>query len=325
VTFRHFLSWRPLFYEALLPALRRLGPAPGDAVLGALGWLYTAVWPPRRRALSAALARARAALGTDWDPSATLAALSATIPRFLARDYLLDHASNARVFARFDVTGFEHVERSLASGRGVILLGSHLGGHLAALHWLYRQGVPLRLLVQRPRHVSRSLNAWFDRASSHAQSSFFLQRILPPSAAVERLLRARAALREGMAIYLTGDIPWDGPNARPGRLLGHAHMFLSVWTDLAVLTRTPVIPLFCTHRPGGRFALTFESPWTISPGAEDAAVARYLARLEAEIAAHPADAVAHLLWPCYNTPTPEPPALPRFSHASLPAARCEIS
>jgi hypothetical protein len=32
-------------------------------------------------------------------------------------------------------------------------------------------------------------------------------------------------------------------------------------------------------------------------------VNRYLARLEAQISAHPADAVAHLLWNCYGPAT----------------------
>ncbi len=90
------------------------------------------------------------------------------------------------------------------------------------------------------------------------------------------MLRARAALRDGLAVYLTGDIPWPGPNARPGRLLGQPQRFLSVWADLAVLARAPVFLVFCTHRPGGRFALTIEPPWTLAPGDEPAAVARYL-------------------------------------------------
>src|SRR5215218_6037947 len=77
VSLRHFLSWKPLFYEALLPALRRLSPARGDAVLGGLDRLTTALWPPRRRELSRALRGARAPLGADWDPGALRPALAA--------------------------------------------------------------------------------------------------------------------------------------------------------------------------------------------------------------------------------------------------------
>ena len=122
--------------------------------------------------------------------------------------------------------------------------------------------------------------------------------------------RARSALRSGLAVYLSGDIPWAGSNTRPGHLLGHSHSYLSVWADLAVLTRAPVFLTFCTHRPGGRYALTIDPPWTLTAGEEPEAVARYLARLESEIKAHPADAVAHLLWPCYGPPSPTSASTP---------------
>src|SRR5258708_2064015 len=82
------------------------------------------------------------------------------------------------------------------------------------------------------------------------------RRALSPVMAVERILRARSALRDGLAVYLTADIPWDGPNSRPGRLLGQTHRFLSVWADLAVQTRVPVFLVFCNHRGGGRYTLT---------------------------------------------------------------------
>ena len=96
-------------------------------------------------------------------------------------------------------------------------------------------------------------------------------------------------------------------------MLGRPQPFLSVWADLAVLTRAPVFFTFCTHLPGGRYALAIEPLGTLAPGDEEQAVARYLARLESEVAAHPADAIPYLLWPCYAPlprvePTPRSPA-----------------
>jgi lauroyl/myristoyl acyltransferase len=301
---RHILSWKFFFYQLVVPVLRRLGPGRCDLALGGLGRLIAAVWPPSRRALDAAVARARTGLPTVGDRAALRPRLAANWARFVARDCPLDAARDDQVLARFAVRGFEDLRNTLDAGRGAIIVGSHLGGHVAALHWLYRRGVPLRLLVQRPRHVSHELDRWFDRAAPHPQAEFFLSRGLSPEQAAERMLRARAALRDGLAVYLTGDIPWSGPNARSGCLLGQSLSFLSVWTDLAVLTRAPVFLLFCTHRPGGRFAVTIGPPWALAPGEEDDAVALYLARLETEIAAYPADAVAHLLWPCYGPPSP---------------------
>lgn len=303
VTFRHLLSWKSLFYGTLLPALGSQPAARGDAVLGSIG---RAGWclPARRREMIQAVSRAREALGADWPVEETARGLAANVPRFLARDCLLGPASDEELAGRFDVTGLEHLEAATAGGRGAILLGCHLGSHLAGVHWLLRRDHRLRLLVQRPSHVSERMRAFFDAEGPLPQSRLFLKRDLTPGQAAERLLAARSALRAGHAVYLNGDIPWAGPNSHPGRLLGQRRDFLGVWADLAVLARVPVVAMFCTHLPNGRHRLHFHAPWTIQSGGEAIAVKRYLEQLEAEIAAHPADAVAHLLWPCYSEPTP---------------------
>jgi lauroyl/myristoyl acyltransferase len=299
VRLRHLLCWKAVFYDAVLPALRVLGPGASDAVLAGMGRL-AAAWPPKRRSLEGALARASAVLQADWDVTATRRALAMNSARFQARDYLLDISAD-QALARFDVRGFEHVESAMGRGHGVIVLGSHLGAYLAGLHWMLRRGVALRLLVQRPRHLSAAFRRLLDRHEGpHPQSSFFLKRGLPPAEAAVRMLRARDALRDGLAVYFSGDVPWSFINARPGRLLGKERTFLSVWADLAVVARSPVVPMFCTHRAGGRFALAFDPPWEIPPGGQATAVTRFLARLEAAIVAHPADAIAHLTWPCYQ-------------------------
>jgi lauroyl/myristoyl acyltransferase len=304
VTFRHFLSWKPLFYDILLPMLRPLGPARFDLALAALGHLQARAWPGRRRELRSALARVAAALGTEWDMTGTLEALEVNVLRFLARDYMLDGTSDEAFFGRFDVAGCEHLEMALAAGRGVILVGCHLGNHLSAMHWMYRRAIPLRLLIQRVTHCSHYLRARFDVSTGpHPQAGFFLRRNLTSELATQRILRTRSALRDGMAVYLKGDVPWFGANTRPGRFLGIERPFQSLWAEFAGLFRAPVIPVFCTHRPAGRFALSFDPAWNVARGDEASAVARYLARLEAEIAACPTDAVAHLLWNCYGPAT----------------------
>jgi lauroyl/myristoyl acyltransferase len=237
-------------------------------------------------------------------------ALGAGISRFLARDYLLDSPDDAETLARFDVTGGDAFDASLHAGRGVVLVGAHFGGHLAALHWLYRRGAALRLMVQRPKHVSAALNSYFHREEHGAdpQSGYFLERSLHPAECVARLIRARAAIRAGKVVYLPGDVPWSGPNTRTGRLLGRPQRLLSVWADLAALTDSPVFFVLCSHLPGGRFSLAFHPAGHVRTGEEAAAVGRYLFHLETAIAAHPADAVAHLLWPCFgpSCPTPAP-------------------
>jgi phosphatidylinositol dimannoside acyltransferase len=312
---RRILSWKFLFYDLLLPILRALGPARGDAVLGLLGRLAMAARPRSRNRLRAALARAGAALDVDWSIDATWPRLAANTARFLGRDYPLDRLPDAAILSRFDVRGYERLSATLRDGRGAILVGSHLGAHIAGVHWLFRRGVPLRLLVQRPRHVSRELNRRFDAPGPHPQSEMFLRRDLSPAVAVERIFRARAALRDGLAIYLNGDIPWYGPNTCSGLLLGRRQRLLAIWTELAILTGAPVFLVFCTHQDGGRFALEIEAIGHLRPGEEETAVADYLKQLEARIATSPADAVAHLAWPCYESPPSCAPQLRRKKRA----------
>ncbi len=299
---RRILSWKFVFYDLLLPTLRMLGATRGDAILGFLGRLAMALRPRRRSQLRASLERVKVALDADWSIETTWPALAANTARFLARDYPLDSQPDEAVLCRFDVRGYERLSATLADGRGAILVGSHLGAHIAGVHWLFRRGVSVRLLVQRPRHVSRALNRRFDTGGRHPQAEMFLRRDLSRAVAVERVFRARAALRDGMAIYLNGDIPWTGPNTCAGRLLGRSQHFLAIWTELAVLTSAPVFYVFCTHLPGGRFALEIEAIGHLHSGEEESAVADYLKQLEARIEASPADAVAHLGWPCYVSP-----------------------
>ncbi|WP_197446543.1 LpxL/LpxP family acyltransferase [Tautonia plasticadhaerens] len=301
---RHLTSWKPWFYRAMLPALRRLGPEGCDAALVAVGLVLGTV-PGRRGRIDRRLRSARSALGCVWDLEVARSGLAGNLARFAARDCTLEGLADDEAIARFDVDGAGHLDAVLADGRGAILLGGHFGAYLSAMHWLVRRRVPMRAMVQRPRHVSAELARWFDRAGTagdpdslgrHPQSGFFLRRSMPPGEGVLRVLRARSALREGMAIFINGDVAWDAGCARPGRLLGRESNYQSAWADLAAITGAPVLPVFCSHRPGGRFSMTIDPPWSLSAGDQQRAVDRYLSRLESAIAAEPAEAIAHLLW-----------------------------
>ena len=74
---RRVLSWKFVFYDLLLPVLRILGPARGDAILGFLGRLAMALRPRRRKRFRASLVRASAALDADWPIETIAPALAA--------------------------------------------------------------------------------------------------------------------------------------------------------------------------------------------------------------------------------------------------------
>lgn len=297
---RRMFTWKFYFYEMLLPGLGSMPPARADAVVRAAGWLSTYLRPGRRARLKAAMDRVDALLKRDGGKAAWRD-LAESAARFTARDYTLDGASDADALGRFDVVGFDAVREAMARGRGAILVGSHLGAHVAGMHWLFRRDLPIRALVQRPKHVSRELDRRFDSAAApHPQAEFFLKRHLTPAAAVERMMHARAALRDGHALYLNGDIVWDGSNTRTCRLLGREHPFLAVWAELACLTRAPAFLVFCRHLDAGRFAIEFKPLDTSAPARPEQLLSAYLAEVEAQVALDPSEAVAYLTWPCYT-------------------------
>lgn len=305
ISARRLFSWKFAFYDLMLPALRTLGPARADRVLAALGLAAAWAWPGRRKRLARALGRISEALGTDGPSPSAWPEFAAGTVRFLARDYLLDVADDACALGRFEVSGDDRLREAVASGRGAILVGGHFGAHLAGVHWLLRSGLPVSAMVQRPPHISGVLSRLFDaRLAQGPEHDLFLRRKSPRVAAVELLLRARAVLRKGQVVYACGDIPWQGRNCRPGRLLDHEDTFLAIWADLAALTRVPVFHAFCDYLPGGRYRLEIAAADQVRPGEEDQAVADFLMRLEARVARDPAQAVAHLLWPCYQPPGP---------------------
>ena len=301
MTLRDAMTWKYWFYEVWLP---RLAQAPSEQAVRGLNRLgrLLAAWPGRFAQTLDQVRRVRLALDVEWDDRQVTHRLLEGLPRFHARDYLLDHRDVNQLDQLFDVEGWEPVAHLMETGSGVVLLGSHLGAHLCGAHWLLRRRDSVRVLVQRPCHGSAFLYEAFARPGELPQSEFFLKRGLPPALAIERVMTARAALRKGMPIYLNGDIPWYGPNTRVGRLLGQPHRLISLWADLAAVSRAPVVTMFCGYRPGGRYRLVFDPPRTILPGQESQAVHDYLIRLERELARHPAEAVAHLLWPCFGPP-----------------------
>ncbi len=313
---RRVFCWKFVFFELLLPVLKILGPARCSTLLRGLGRAQARFWPGRKARLIAALRHVEQGLGLDGPIDALWPELAANMASSLARDYPLDIRSDTAALDCFEVHGEEQLRQALRAGNGVILVGSHMGAYIPCLHWLFRKGLPIRALVQRPRHVSRTLDRMFDEAQGPcSQADLFLHRQLPAQAAIELMIRARAALQSGMAIYLCGDIPWQGRNTTTGRLLGREQQFLAIWAKLAVLARSPVFHVFCVHLPGGRFRLELENIGRIHAGEESDAVADHLKQLEARIANDPAQAVAHLLWPCFNPTVSTPRAIPRSSAA----------
>jgi lauroyl/myristoyl acyltransferase len=297
------LRWKSWFYQGLIPKLAiQSGPILAGQKLEKISSLMNRSWLPRRLEISKAIRLASSYGEVKWDSSATEGGLARQLLRYLARDCLFLGIKPEDWQTLFHVSGLEFLDQANQSGKGYILLGSHLGGHVPGVHWLIQHGYDFRMLVQRPRHVSDRLNQWFDQDHSIcSQRDLFLKRNMAPTDAVKRMTDARRLIQKGVAIYLNCDIPWTGPNTNVGQLLGQPVRFQSIWIDLAMILNCPVIQTSCRQLTGGRFDIKFSEPLQISAGmSRDDIFVQAINRLESEILEYPDDAVAHILWPHFR-------------------------
>ena len=301
----------------------RRGATRSSAALGRLG----AAWPPRRREHTAALTRARAALAADWDPEALRPALAANAVRFLARDYPLDGADDAdgprpvrRRRARGPPGGLDR--RPGGDPGGEPPGGPHRGAALALPPRASRSGC-----WSSGRGTSRrELDRRFDRDDGpHPQSGFFLRRELAPGRGGRAdPPRARGPPRRAGRLP-DGRHPLGRPEhpPRPAARPDAARSCRSgpTWPSL---TRAPVFLVFCTHRPGGRYALTIEPAMDRRRAATSPRPSsRYLDRLEARDRRPPGRRRRPPAWPCYGPPGPtRRPRRPGPAAASPPFRNC---
>src|SRR5262249_9227028 len=153
--------------------------------------------------------------------------------------------------------GREHLDEAMALRKGVILLGNHFGAHLMPAHWLVREGYPLRLFMERPRHVSRFLAKEFDTDGPLGQRKLVISRKPHPAEAAGSIARAARTLGVGMIVNLAGDVRWTGPHTASATFLGHTYTFSATWVTLAGMTGAPVVPVFCRMGTEGTYAIEF--------------------------------------------------------------------
>ena len=179
-----------------------------------------------------------------------------------------------------EVTGFEHLERAHAGGRGAILMSGHYSNFELMAAGL-GQRFPVDLVV-RPLKNPR-VDAWV--RSERERAGFGLISADRGVRGVFESLRANrfvAMLADQDARRHGVFVPFFG---RPtSTAIGPAR--------IALQRNTPIVMGFGTRRPDGRIDLSIDAPLEIErPDAEDAALrltALHTARLEEKIRAHPA-------------------------------------
>jgi predicted LPLAT superfamily acyltransferase len=133
----------------------------------------------------------------------------------------------------------------LDQGRGIILLGAHVGGWEMAGHLLGRLGRPVNLVVLEKEEAH--VRALFDRALQARQF-----RILTTDSHPLRSIPIMAALRRGEIVALHGDRAFGGSEVRVPFLGGMACFPVGGYM-LAAVTGAPVFQVFAVREKIGHY------------------------------------------------------------------------
>jgi lauroyl/myristoyl acyltransferase len=174
--------------------------------------------------------------------------------------------------------GVEHLATAERLGRGLVVVTAHLG------NWELG-GRLLARTVTRPTHVVVAPEQ--DPGVEHFLRGNggpvrFLTRTAPLV-----VLPLISALRRNEVVALQGDRALGGRG-------DHRHAFFGVPAPfplgpfvLARAARAPVLPAFCLLRADRRYTIALGEPWTVPPGGEPEALARWVSVLEAMVRRHP--------------------------------------
>lgn len=187
---------------------------------------------------------------------------------------------------RVESSGWEHLEAAAAGGRGVLVMGAHLGSWEVVALAIGALRAPLASVgraADNPfvdRELQR-LRTRFDNVSLDKHGAVRrMLRTLAQGGQVGLLIDQRVRPADGIAVPFFGRPAWTSP----------------LLARLALRTGAPIVPAFGDHRPGGRYRVWFEPPIAASGAESDAAVAELTRRCLAEVEAAVRRAPAQWLW-----------------------------
>ena len=221
------------------------------------GFAQVLMWPaaayffarrgPERRASRLYLNRVLGRPATAWNVYRHIHCFAATI---LDRLFLFSER-----FRRFDIRahGLPTLDAALDAGKGVLLIGSHLGSFDALrVLSLERPEVKVRIVldVEHSQKLSQFLNA----LNPALAASIINARDAGPAAAIA----IKQALDENAIVALLADRGQPNNPTQSANFLGFPAPFpLSPWL-LAAVVKTPVMLAFGLYRGGNRYDLHFE-------------------------------------------------------------------
>jgi len=252
----------------------RLGRRAGRMVLHPIAGYFLLFAPASRRASRNYLRRALGRPPRWRDLYRHFFTFAATIHD---RVYLVNHRFE---LFDFEVHGEDTLRRLLAGGKGLFLVGAHLGS-FEAIRALGRKNTDLRVAMVMHQDNAQKINAMLSAINPEA-----VQDIIGLGH-VDSMLKLREHLDQGGAAGMLADRTLGDDTLYPVRSLGaNAHLPGGPFRTAALLRR-PVVFMTGLYLGGKRYAIHFDALADFSGVARDrrdaaveAAIARYAALLD---------------------------------------------
>jgi predicted LPLAT superfamily acyltransferase len=180
----------------------------------------------------------------------------------------------------FEVHGEDTLRRLLAGGKGLFLMGAHLGS-FEAIRAIGRKDTDLRVAMVMHQDNAQKINAMLAAINPEA-----VQDIIGLGQ-IDSMLKVRERLDEGGAVGMLADRTLGNDTLYPVQILGTNANLPSGPFRIAALLRRPVVFMTGLYLGGNRYAIHFDPLAdfsTVAPGQRDvaleAAITRYAALLD---------------------------------------------
>lgn len=197
---------------------------------------------------------------------------------------------------RTTFSGWEHIVAAVDSGRGGIILMSHVGNWELAATLLARHGRShpgMRLLLYLGQKRGEQIEG--QQKQSVEASGVGVLSVTEEGGAATDILEGLQFLRQGGLVSLTGDRLWGaGQRAVTVRFAGAKARIPEIPYVLAMTSGAPLLFFFGVRLPGGEHRFVVHPPLFITPagrgergGAIEAAAQAYADKLADTVRAHP--------------------------------------
>lgn len=252
----------------------RLGRRAGRVVLHLTAGYFLLFVPASRRASSNYLRRALGRPARWRDLYRHFFTFAATIHD---RIYLVNRRFD---LFDFEVHGEDTLRRLLAGGKGLFLMGAHLGS-FEVIRALGRRDTDLRIAMIMHQDNAQKINAMLAAINPEA-----VQDIIGLGH-IDSMLKVRERLDEGGVIGMLADRTLGNDTLYPVQILGATANLPSGPFRMAALLRRPVVFMTGLYLGGNRYAIHFDPLAdfsAVAPGERDAAleaaITRYAALLD---------------------------------------------